>query len=111
MSAVVSGQMTFGWTETPILTPVVVAKASAISLPSRRNVVAKRSVATIIPLTKSRLASSPVRAKPMAELEEVQLSTNKVKRRNQTEHISDLMLVVLEKYGINPEEFLAGLNN
>lgn len=30
-------------------------------------------------------------------------------RRGRPEHISDLLLVVLDRYGISPDEFLAGL--
>jgi len=32
-----------------------------------------------------------------------------VKRRNKPEHISDLLLVVLDRYGIDANEFMAGL--
>jgi hypothetical protein len=53
----------------------------------------------------------PATAKPM---DEILSSTNKSQhpnRRNRTDHISDLLLVVLDKYGINPDEFLATLND
>ncbi len=36
-------------------------------------------------------------------------SINQAERRGKPEHISDLLLVVLDKYGIDPNEFLAGL--
>jgi hypothetical protein len=32
------------------------------------------------------------------------------KRLGKTSHISDLLLVVLDRYGINPDEFMKGLD-
>lgn len=51
----------------------------------------------------------PATAKPMEELRPAPAVSNA--RRGRPEHVSDLLLVVLEKYGIDPEEFLANLES
>ncbi len=97
------GQMTFGW-----------------AADSQDNVAVASVVAeTKTPVADSRVAEKPTRisrapiavtAKPMDQLLEQRSSKSAVSRRNGTDHISDLLLIVLEKYGIDADEFLSGLN-
>lgn len=53
---------------------------------------------------------APATAKPMDELLAKPQMAASSQRRNGPEHVSDLLLVVLEKYGIDADEFLSGLD-
>ncbi|MDZ4852117.1 MAG: hypothetical protein SGI77_22745 [Pirellulaceae bacterium] len=82
-------QMTFDWLESDAATPV----PSTASL-------------KVIPLGVAAPEQRPTR---ILESRIVPAVASKELRRGRPEHISDLLLVVLDRYGINPDEFLAGL--
>lgn len=85
-------QLTFVW-------PEIDAIASASS--SKAN--------TIIPLGIAAPAVPDRPIPPTFESRIIPASLPKETRRGRPEHISDLLLVVLDRYGIDPNEFLAGL--
>lgn len=89
-------QMTFPWFEgdqsTVAPDPAQFVRLG-IPIPKREPnaIVAKQAEPAVISIAKS-----PVEAP--------------ASRRGRTEHISDLLLVVLDRYGISPDEFLSGMN-
>ena len=85
-------QLTFAWPESDSPVPV-----TAIASPK------------VIPLgvaAPAHTAQLPLR---ILESKIVSPAPAKDARRGRPEHISDLLLVVLDRYGISPDEFLAGL--
>ncbi len=87
-------QLTFAWPE-------------AESVPAIASVTRSSVAATTIPIG---VAALPEKA-PSRILESriIPATQPKEARRGRPEHISDLLLVVLDRYGISPDEFLAGL--
>lgn len=99
----VPAQLDFGWladaagtNAAPVVPPA--ADAATKGPTSRPNALPRR-----YPM------GQPATAKPMEELRPAPVVSNM--RRGRPEHVSDLLLVVLEKYGIDPEEFLANLDS
>jgi hypothetical protein len=95
-------QLTFAWDslESNVAAPVVaVAPASApLPLPAQAD---RRRVP--LGIAASRETTAPIAGSvPQSRFADSA-------RSNKTEHISDLLLVVLDRYGINPDEFLKGL--
>jgi len=84
-------QLTFAWPEADSAVPVSTAVPKTISL----------GVAAP--------ASSDNRPSRILESKIIPATPAKEARRGRPEHISDLLLVVLDRYGISPDEFLAGL--
>lgn len=82
-------QMTFDWVEPDTVT----------SLPST-------ATPKVIPLG---VPAPELRPARILESKIVPAVASKELRRGRPEHISDLLLVVLDRYGISPDEFLAGL--
>jgi hypothetical protein len=77
---------------------------------------------TAVPSTSSAIGASQASVTPRtipigvaAPAERKKFTSNSVAasapRRNKTEHISDLLLVVLDRYGIDANEFMAGLES
>ncbi len=90
-------QLTFSWAEPEAVNPPTVA------VPPTRvplGIEAPSAKASIVKVEKT--LQSSVYANGVAD-------TASSGRRGKPEHISDLLLVVLDRYGISPEEFLAGL--
>ncbi len=85
-------QLTFAWPEADSVVPAI-----AIASPK------------VVPLGIA--APSSAVAPPIRILEDriAPATPGKDARRGRPEHISDLLLVVLDRYGISPDEFLAGL--
>lgn len=113
MSVAFTTQLNFDWAQetlvqTPVVTPAPVARKIDAPIARKSDVPQIKKVAasgTSVNL------GVPATAKPM---DEILTSMNKAQnngRRNRTDHISDLLLVVLDKYGINADEFLATLND
>ncbi len=102
MSSTFSSQMTFGWVED---TNVASVSPAPLALKSESGSNAKTVQSSV-----RRAAPIAATAKPMDELIASKATVSTAGRRNRTEHVSDLLLVVLENYGIDADEFLAGLN-
>lgn len=111
MSATFTTQLTFDWANQSSIAP-------AISTPGKKVPEAK-TVEQAKKLVRKHEAAGmnvnlgvPVRAKPIEDIiasHRIQLDATN--RRNRPEHISDLLLVVLDRYGISPDEFLATLKD
>ncbi len=85
-------QLTFAWPESDSPVPVTtIASPKAIPL------------GVAAPAHSAPLPSRIVESKILSPV------PTKDSRRGRPEHISDLLLVVLDRYGISPDEFLAGL--
>lgn len=90
-------QLTFSWAE-PESVAVPATSAPATRVPLGVEVpVAKPSPVTTEDVRRSSAGSKVYAGSISAE------------RRGKPEHISDLLLVVLDRYGISPDEFLAGM--
>ena len=85
-------QLTFAWPESDSVVPV-----TAIASPK------------VVPLGIAAPSPSVVSPTRILESRIVPATPAKDARRGRPEHISDLLLVVLDRYGISPDEFLAGL--
>lgn len=81
-------QLTFSWNVTP-------QAAEAPILKTPRPETRKSSATRFVPLG--------------VPAEKLHLEDKVSPRRGRPEHISDLLLVVLDRYGIDPNEFLDGL--
>ncbi len=92
MNTTPMSQLTFAWAESE----------PAVSLPT-----------SLAPQTIKLGVAAPVSSEklPSRKMErQVSMATQpKEARLGRPEHISDLLLVVLDRYGISPDEFLAGL--
>jgi hypothetical protein len=90
-------QLTFSWVE-PEAVAVPATSAPATRIP----------LGIEAPVAKP----SPVKTEParnIATASKVFAGSVSTERRGKPEHISDLLLVVLVRYGISPDEFLAGI--
>ena len=85
-------QLTFAWPEADSVVPI-----TAIASPK------------VVPLGIAAGGSTVAPPARILESKIVLASPAKDARRGRPEHISDLLLVVLDRYGISPDEFLAGL--
>ena len=85
------------------------AKARRVGKPTETAPAKSDESAKRRPLPARRPMGAPATAKPMDELL-AKPQAAAPQRRNGPEHVSDLLLVVLEKYGIDADEFLAGLD-
>ena len=91
-NALPMSQLSFAWPE-------------ADSVPA----IATVTVPKTIPLGVAAPASSDARPSQLPPSNIILATQPKEMRRGRPEHISDLLLVVLDRYGISPDEFLAGL--
>ena len=85
-------QLTFAWPE-------------ADSIPAIASVAGRK----VIPIGVAAPASSNTSPTRVLESRIIPATQLKDARRGRPEHISDLLLVVLDRYGISPDEFMAGL--
>lgn len=89
-------QLTFAWPE-------------ADSAPAITTVAKSKATPKAIPLAVAAPASSEKGPSQILESRIIPATQPKEARRGRPEHISDLLLVVLDRYGISPDEFMAGL--
>ncbi len=113
MSSAFTTQLTFDWAgqssvPTPVVTPSNKKSSDSVNAkPAPQKLVRKHSASG----SEVHLGI-PATAKPMDEiLAEHRTSQGTNLRRNRTDHISDLLLVVLDRYGITPDEFLSTLQD
>jgi hypothetical protein len=103
MSTVLSSpltQLTFAWPELDSTPAVATRSTPVLRVPAP----ATRLVPSANTSSGLAVASEPgwtSHATPVAREE---------KRLGKTSHISDLLLVVLDRYGINPDDFMKGLD-
>jgi hypothetical protein len=90
-------QLTFSWAE-----PEAVAAPTVSVSPARV------SLGIEVPAAKPSMAKIE-NALPSSVYTHGASGVTSAERRCKPEHISDLLLVVLDRYGISPDEFLAGL--
>jgi hypothetical protein len=89
-------QLTFAWPEAESVPAIATVSKSSVA-------------STTIPLGITAPASSEKGPSRILESRIIPATQPKEARRGRPEHISDLLLVVLDRYGISPDEFLAGL--
>lgn len=113
MSVAFTTQLNFDWAQdTSAQAPVVIP--APVARKAEAPVVRKSDMPQIKKVAASGRAVNlgvPATAKPMDEILGSMDKAHSAARRNRTDHISDLLLVVLDKYGINADEFLATLND
>ncbi len=89
MTTTPMSQLTFAWPEIETVTPATSPQ--------------------VIPLGIAAPTTLHQRPSPIAASKIISAAPAKEVRRGRPEHISDLLLVVLDRYGISPEEFMDGL--
>jgi len=96
MNTTPMSQLTFAWPE-------------AEAVPAIANMSKSNAAPKAIPLGVAAPACSEKGPSRVLESRIIPATQPKEARRGRPEHISDLLLVVLDRYGISPDEFLAGL--
>jgi hypothetical protein len=115
MSAAFTTQMTFNWANDSSV-PVVANKSASKSSTNFKPQPNSKSPSTMTGIHKSPVSGQkvnlgvPATAKPIEAITSKPIS-NRYSRRGRPEHVSDLLLVVLDRYGINADEFLATLHD
>jgi hypothetical protein len=89
-------QLTFAWPEAESVPAIAAVSKSSVAPKS-------------IPIGIAVPASPEKASSRMMESRIIPATQPKEARRGRAEHISDLLIVVLDRYGISPDEFLAGL--